>query len=127
VAHLRLADVELPDGRHLEHRLFRTAASETGWRPMRLKPLAYVQPADGIMDAAHHLFVADGATKIGQPADAFESARIEWMPLAEAPALIAKREIVCASTMAALLYLLVAGTAVAAREIVQVSGHKLVI
>jgi 8-oxo-dGTP pyrophosphatase MutT (NUDIX family) len=153
---LRLADVELPDGRHLEHRLFRMAASagavvtddqrralliwrhrfitglwgwempmgrinqgespadaaareveeETGWRPARLKPLAYAQPAAGIMDAAHHLFVADRATRIGRPADAFESTRIEWIPLAETPAMIAKREIVSASTMAALLYLL---------------------
>jgi hypothetical protein len=58
------------------------------------------------MDAAHHLFVAYGATRIGRPADAFESTRIEWIPLAEAPAMIAKREIVSASTMAALLYLL---------------------
>ena len=153
---LRLADVELPDGRHLEHRLFRMTASagavvidgqqralliwrhrfitglwgwempmgridegeapaeaaareveeETGWRPSPLRPLAYVQPAAGIMDAAHHLFTAEGATRIGRPADAFESTRIEWIPLADTPALIAKREIVSTSTMAALLYLL---------------------
>jgi 8-oxo-dGTP pyrophosphatase MutT (NUDIX family) len=153
---LRLADVELPDGRHLEHRLLRMTASagavvidgqqralliwrhrfitglwgweipmgrieegevpaqaaareveeETGWRPARLRPLAYAQPAAGIMDAAHHIFVAEEATKIGRPADEFESTRVEWVPLREAPALIAKREIVSSSTMAALLYLL---------------------
>jgi len=153
---LRLADVELPDGRHLDHRLLRMRASagavvlneercalliwrhrfitgrwgwempmgmisadetpaetaareveeETGWRPSRLHPLAYVQPSAGIMDAAHHLFVSDRATKIGSPADAFESTRIGWVPLADVPTLIAKREIVSSSTMAALLYLL---------------------
>jgi 8-oxo-dGTP pyrophosphatase MutT (NUDIX family) len=107
---LRLADVELPDGRHLEHRLIRMRASagavlidsqrralliwrhrfitglwgwempmgkidegetpphaaareveeETGWRPAQLRPLAYAQPAAGIMDAAHHLFPQSG-------------------------------------------------------------------
>jgi 8-oxo-dGTP pyrophosphatase MutT (NUDIX family) len=153
---LRLADVELPDGRHLNHRLLRMAASagavvidrrqralliwrhrfitglwgwempmgminagespaeaaareveeETGWRPGRLRPLAYAQPSAGIMDAAHHLFVAGEANEIGRPADAFESTRIEWIPLADVPALIAKRESVSASTMAALPYLL---------------------
>lgn len=155
---LRLADVELPDGRHLDHRLLRMSASagavvlnaerhalliwrhrfitdqwgwempmgmisagetpgetaareveeETGWRPSRLYPLADVQPSAGIMDAAHHLFAGDGATKIGPPADAFESTRIGWLPLSDVPTLIAKREIVSSSTMAALLYLLAA-------------------
>jgi 8-oxo-dGTP pyrophosphatase MutT (NUDIX family) len=155
---LRLANVELPDGRHLEHRLIRMPASagavvldsqqralliwrhrfitglwgwempmgrieggespaeaaareveeETGWRPARLRPLACAQPAAGIMDAAHHLFLAEEATRIGEPADAFESTQIGWVPVAETPALIAKREIVSTSTMTALLLLLTA-------------------
>jgi 8-oxo-dGTP pyrophosphatase MutT (NUDIX family) len=153
---LRVADVELPDGRHLEHRLLRMppsagavaldeqhralliwrhrfitglwgweipmgrvgpgetpaqaaareAEEETGWRPGPLRPLIWGQPTAGIMDAPHHLFTAQGATKIGDPVDAFEAARCDWVPLTDVPALIAKREIVSITAMAALLHLL---------------------
>jgi 8-oxo-dGTP pyrophosphatase MutT (NUDIX family) len=150
---VRSADVELPDGRHLDHRLLRMPASagavavddrgralliwrhrfitglwgwempmgridpreapaqaaareveeETGWRPGPLRQLARVQPSSGIMDAAHYLFIADGATRTGAAADGFESRRIAWVPLTDAPKLIAKQEIVSSSTITALL------------------------
>jgi 8-oxo-dGTP pyrophosphatase MutT (NUDIX family) len=152
---VRSADVELPDGRQLDHRLFRMTASagavclddqrralliwrhrfvtglwgwempmgrvdpgetpeqaaarevaeETGWCPGPLRELAIVQPASGIMDAAHHIYAADTAsrTPTGEPQDSFEAARIEWVPLADVPGLIAKREIVSSSTITALL------------------------
>jgi hypothetical protein len=58
------------------------------------------------MDSRHYLFAASGAARIGDPADAFESSRCDWVPLAEVPSLIAKREIVSITTMAALLHLL---------------------
>lgn len=157
---VRSADVELPDGRHLDHRLLRMPASagavclddqrralliwrhrfitglwgweipmgridpgetpeqtaarevaeETGWCPGPLRELAVVQPSSGIMDAAHHIYVADTATRTptGEPRDGFEAARIEWVPLADVPELIAKREIVSSSTMTALLLCLYA-------------------
>jgi 8-oxo-dGTP pyrophosphatase MutT (NUDIX family) len=161
---LRVADVELPDGRHLDHRLIRMPASagaaaldgerrvlliwrhrfitdlwgweipmgrvgsgetpaqaaareveeETGWRPGPLRPLISGQPNAGIMDSPHYLFAASGAARIGDPADAFESTRCDWVPLAEVPSLIAKREIVSITTMAALLYLLASPSAPAA-------------
>jgi 8-oxo-dGTP pyrophosphatase MutT (NUDIX family) len=150
---VRSADVELPDGRHLDHRLLRMPASagaivvdrhgsalliwrhrfitglwgwempmgridhgetpaqaaareveeETGWRPGPLKQLARVQPSSGIMDAAHYLFTADGATRTGAATDGFESTRIEWVSLAHVPELISKQEIVSSSTITALL------------------------
>jgi 8-oxo-dGTP pyrophosphatase MutT (NUDIX family) len=153
---LRAADVELPDGRHLDHRFIRMAASagvvlvdaqqralliwrhrfitgrwgweipmgmidpgetpaqaavreveeETGWRPGQLQPLLVAQPTAGIMDAAHHIFVATDAVEVSAPADRFESSAIQWLPLTDAPGLIAKQDIVSASTMAALLLLL---------------------
>lgn len=84
----------------------REMEEETGWRPGPLHEFAYVQPSSGIMDAAHYLFIADGANKVGMPRDGFESARIEWLPLADVPSMIAKREIVSTSTMAVLLSLL---------------------
>jgi len=153
---LRTADVELPDGRHLDHRFIRMAASagavlvddqqralliwrhrfitgrwgweipmgmidagetpaeaaareveeETGWRPRQLQPLLVTQPTAGIMDAAHHIFVGTGAVEVSAPVDRFESSAIQWVPLADVPGLIAKQDIVSASTMAALLQLL---------------------
>jgi 8-oxo-dGTP pyrophosphatase MutT (NUDIX family) len=150
---VRSADVELPDGQHLDHRLLRMAASagavclddrgrallirrhrfitglwgwempmghvdpgetpartaareveeETGWRPGPLRELAVVQPASGIMCAARHIYAADEATRAGDARDGFESSRIEWVPLADVPELIAKREISSSSTITALL------------------------
>jgi 8-oxo-dGTP pyrophosphatase MutT (NUDIX family) len=96
----------IDDGETPAQAAARETEEETGWRPGPLREVAYVQPSSGIMDAAHYLHVADGATKVGAPRDGFESARIQWVPLADVPSLIAKREIVSSSTMAVLLYLL---------------------
>ncbi|MGI8447207.1 MAG: NUDIX hydrolase [Streptosporangiaceae bacterium] len=156
---IRIADVELPDGRHLQHRMIRTppgagvvvvradrhvllrwrhrfitgtwgwevplgriedgespaeAASrefeeETGWRAGSLRHLISVHPTPGISDSAHHVYRADEATHIGAPADAFESERIAWVPLADVPALIGRGDIASATSTAALLYLLSTG------------------
>jgi 8-oxo-dGTP pyrophosphatase MutT (NUDIX family) len=153
---LGTADVELPDGRHLDHRFIRMAPSagaalvddqqrallilrhrfitgrwgweipmgiidagespaqaaareveeETGWRPRQLQPLLLAQPTAGIMDAAHHIFVGTDAVEVSAPADRFESSAIQWVPLTDVRGLIAKQDIVSASTMAALLLLL---------------------
>jgi ADP-ribose diphosphatase len=152
---IRTADVELPDGRHLQHRVIRTAPGagaavvvgdrvlllwrhrfitdtwgweipigkidpgetpaaaaareveeETGWRPGPLRPLVYTQPSSGLTDSEHHIFRADTATLIGPPTEAFESERIDWVPLADVPGLIARREIVSGTTAVALLCLL---------------------
>jgi 8-oxo-dGDP phosphatase len=71
-----------------------------------LLPLLIAQPTAGIMDAAHHIFVSGDSVEVGAPADRFESSAIQWVPLADVPGLIAKQDIVSASTMAALLLLL---------------------
>jgi 8-oxo-dGTP pyrophosphatase MutT (NUDIX family) len=155
--HLTTADVELPDGRHLDHRMIRTAApgagclivvqrrvllmwrhrfitdtygweiphgsirpgeepadaaareaeEETGWRPgPPLRPLVYTQPSPGIMTSQHHIFRADTATYTGPPRDAFESDKIEWIPLEDIRTLIDKSHIVAGTTLVALLYVL---------------------
>lgn len=157
--HLLSADVELPDGRHLDHRVVRSSGpgagavvidkgrvllmwrhrfitdtwgweipigriasgedpaeaaareveEETGWRPVRpLRHLIYTQPTPGLMTSQHHIFRADGATYVSEPEDGFESERIDWIPLANIRALIDKRDIVAATTLVALLYLLTA-------------------
>ncbi len=153
---IRLADVELPDGRHLEHRLIRTppgagcvmvrdgsvlllwrhrfitgtwgweipvgkidpgedpacaaareTEEETGWRPGPLTPLLRVEPTPGISDSVHHIYLADGAERIGPPEDDFESDHLSWVPLADIPALISRGEISTGTTLSALLYTLI--------------------
>jgi len=153
---IRIADVELPDGRHLDHRLVRTTPGagaavtdgrgsvlliwrhrfitdswgweiplgqiddgempmtaaareveeETGWRPGPLRPLLSVQPSSGFTDSLNHVYRADSATHIGPPSDPWEAERIEWVPLSAVRGLARHGEIVCATTLSALLYLL---------------------
>ena len=150
---VRCADVELPDGRHLDHRLIRTSASagavvvndsgrvlllwrhrfitntwgyeipigrigagetpieaaareveeETGWRPGPLSTLVYVQPSAGLTNSQHHIFRATRATYVGPAVDNIESEYVEWVPLERAPDLVGQGQIVCATTIAALL------------------------
>ncbi|MEQ4716910.1 NUDIX domain-containing protein [Nonomuraea sp. B19D2] len=154
---IRLAEVELPDGRRLDHRLVRTAPAagavvtddqdqvlliwrhrfitdswgweiplgrvdegempreaaareveeETGWRPGPLRPLLSIQPTNGLADSLHHVYHADSATHIGPPADPWEADRVEWVHVSGIRKLIENGEIVCATTMSTLLYLLV--------------------
>ena len=151
---IRVADVELPDGRRLDHRLIRTppgagvvavddadrvlliwrhrfitdswgweiplgkveegespiqAAArefeeETGWRAGPLQHLIDVQPTPGISDSRHHVYTANGATRVGEP-DGIESGRIEWISLSGLAALIERGDMASGSTLAALLYL----------------------
>lgn len=152
---IRSADVELPDGRHLDHRLIHThegagavvvvddrvllmwrhrfitntwgweipiggieegeppaaaaareVEEETGWSPGTMRPLLYTEPSPGLMTSRHHIYRADSATKIGDPVDAFEAERIEWIPLTDIKALIDKRDISSGTTLSAVLYLL---------------------
>lgn len=152
---VNLADVELPDGRHLAHYVIRqravalTAAvnaakqvlllwrhrfitdtwgwelpagvvddgetveeaaaremlEETGWRAGRLHELMTVEPSNGLSDALHHIYWAEGAEYVGHPEDDFESGRREWVPLERVPDLIAKGEVRSANAVAALLLL----------------------
>ncbi|GAA3233101.1 NUDIX hydrolase [Nonomuraea helvata] len=154
---IRVADVELPDGRRLDHRLVRTAPGagavvtddrdqvlliwrhrfitdswgweiplgrveegemprdaaareveeETGWRPGPLRPLLSIQPVNGIADNLHHVYRADSATRIGPPTDPWEAERVEWVHVSGLRKLIENGEIVCATTMSSLLYLMV--------------------
>lgn len=155
---VRLADIELPDGRRFDHHIVRMWPSagalcvddqdrvlliwrhrfipdawgwelpggrieagedpaeaaareveeETGWRPGPLSHLLDVRPSPGLTDGVHHIFRADGAVRVGPPTDV-EAERIEWIPIDSARGLISRGEVISASTMAGLLYLMAAG------------------
>ncbi|MGW5877506.1 NUDIX hydrolase [Nocardiopsis terrae] len=83
----------------------REVEEETGWRPGPLRPLVYVQPSAGISDSEHHVFLAESAEHVGDPADDWEAERVEWVPLTEVPKLVGERRLVNGTSMTALLYL----------------------
>jgi 8-oxo-dGTP pyrophosphatase MutT (NUDIX family) len=68
------------EGETPEQAAAREVLEETGWRPGPLRELAVYHPSNGLNDQTFHLFVADGATHVGEPTDTSESERVEWMP-----------------------------------------------
>jgi 8-oxo-dGTP pyrophosphatase MutT (NUDIX family) len=61
----------------------RECLEESGWRPLgSLEPLGSWYPTNGLCDQAFHAFRAVAAEHVGEPADTYESERIEWLPRA---------------------------------------------
>ncbi|WP_134122288.1 NUDIX hydrolase [Kribbella kalugense] len=80
----------------------RELEEETGWRADGLTELIRSEPAAGIMDSRHYVFQARSAVRIGEPTERNESDRIEWIPLADVPGMIARHEIVSGITLVGL-------------------------
>lgn len=153
---LRSADVELPDGRHVDHRLIHTSATagavvvngsqrvlllwrhrfitntwgyeipmgrikpgedpqeaaareveeETGWRPGPLSALLYLQPSAALTNSQQHIFYSGAATYVGEATSQYESEYVEWVRLDRVLDLVGQKQIVSATTLAALLMVL---------------------
>jgi 8-oxo-dGTP pyrophosphatase MutT (NUDIX family) len=68
------------DGESLEDAAVRECLEETGWRPRgALEPLGSWHPTNGLSDACFHAFRARSAERVGEPVDAYESERVEWL------------------------------------------------
>jgi 8-oxo-dGTP pyrophosphatase MutT (NUDIX family) len=67
------------DGESPAEAAAREGLEETGWRPGPLTSLGAYFPNNGVADTAFHLFVALGATHVGDPTDWSESERVEWL------------------------------------------------
>ena len=87
----------------------REVLEETGWRPGPLRPLTSFNVASGITDHHFDAFVADGATHEGEPADAFEAERIEWVAVADLRGVIEAGEVPDGPGLTALTYALAFG------------------
>ncbi|HEY2935641.1 MAG TPA: NUDIX domain-containing protein [Gaiellaceae bacterium] len=58
----------------------RECLEESGWRPLgELAQLGTWYPTNGLCDQAFHAFRAVAAEHVGEPEDAYESERIEWL------------------------------------------------
>lgn len=84
----------------------RETVEETGWEPHAPSRLGGFQPMPGMVDTPHELFLARGASQVGEPSDDEEAAIIRWVPLAEVRALIDAGEIAGGGSLVALLRLL---------------------
>jgi 8-oxo-dGTP pyrophosphatase MutT (NUDIX family) len=89
---------EVPAGRvehgeTIELAAAREVLEETGWQPGPIRPLIAYHPSNGASDQTFHLFLAEGATHVGEPEDAHEAERIEWMPVARVRELLATGQI----------------------------------
>ena len=84
----------------------REVEEETGWRPKNLEHVVSYQPMIGMVDSPHEIFVAHGATRVGDPEEGEESGVIEWVPLAEIPSLMRRGKLAGSGTLVALLHIL---------------------
>jgi 8-oxo-dGTP pyrophosphatase MutT (NUDIX family) len=82
----------------------RELREEAGYIASSVRPLATFQPLAGSADFENHVFLAEGLMRSGGQVDINESARIEWVPLARIPELLAQGEIIGAGTQIGLLH-----------------------
>jgi 8-oxo-dGTP pyrophosphatase MutT (NUDIX family) len=60
----------------------RETLEETGWEPGPLRRLFSYHPSNGLSDQRFHVFLADSARQVGEPADPSESERVVWVSAA---------------------------------------------
>jgi len=87
----------------------REALEETGWRPGALRALFRFQPTNGLSDQVFHIFVADGATREGEPSDPGEAERVEWVTVPELRRLVHDGQVLDGLSLTAVLYALAFG------------------
>ena len=82
----------------------RETIEETGWTPGPLHHLVTYQPTNGLSDQRFELFLADGASYVGEPSDPAESSKVEWLPHDEVRALLRSGAVTDGLSLAALLW-----------------------
>ena len=87
----------------------REVLEETGWRPGPLAVLGSYFPNNGVADTAFHLFLASGASHVGDPTDWSESERVEWVPVADVRSAIAGGQVGDGLSLTALCWALAFG------------------
>lgn len=94
------------DGERPEDAAVREVIEETGWRPGPPTRIMSFQPFVGTADHPQELFLAHGATHVGDPTDVNEAASTAWVHIHDLTGMIERGEIVGAATIIAALYVL---------------------
>jgi 8-oxo-dGTP pyrophosphatase MutT (NUDIX family) len=87
----------------------REVEEETGWRPEGVRPLVSFQPMPGLVDTPHDVFLARGATRVGEPTSRDEVGVVAWVPLDEIRGLVQAGQLLGSGTYVGLLHLLAFG------------------
>lgn len=99
----------IDDGEDAAAAAAREVEEETGWRPGPLRLLCRFAVASGITDHRFAAYVADGASPVGEPTDAFEAERIEWLPVPAVRRALVEGQVPDGPTLAVLSYALATG------------------
>lgn len=100
---------QIDEGESPERAAARETLEETGWRPGPLRPIGAYYPLSGAVDQRFHIFLAVGATHVGEPEDAFEAERVEWVPVKRVRELIRAGQVTDGYSLTALLWALELG------------------
>lgn len=87
----------------------REVEEETGWRPRPLAHLVSFQPMPGMVDTPHEVYFGRGAERVGDPTDAEEAARVEWVRLDQVLDLVKDGSLLGSGSLVGLLYVLASG------------------
>ncbi|MQA97759.1 MAG: NUDIX domain-containing protein [Streptosporangiales bacterium] len=82
----------------------REVIEETGWRPRPPTRIMSFQPFVGTADHPQDLYLAHGASYVGEPTDVNEAASTGWFHVDDLPGMVERGEIVGAGTIIAALY-----------------------
>ncbi len=81
----------------------RETLEETGWQlPAAPTPVTVFHPSNGLSDQTFHIFHGVDAERVGDPLDATEASRIEWLDTSEVRSLIAGGDITDGLSLTAL-------------------------
>ncbi|MDP1794002.1 MAG: NUDIX hydrolase [Acidimicrobiales bacterium] len=87
----------------------REVVEETGWEPGPLTELVSFHPTNGVSDQTFTIYLAIGATHRGEPTDASESERLDWLPVSRVRQAVRDGEIPDGLSLTALSYALAVG------------------
>jgi 8-oxo-dGTP pyrophosphatase MutT (NUDIX family) len=85
---------------------YRETEEETGWRPLQLDRALTFQPAIGIADSEHFVFVGEGAEYAGPPREQNEADEVAWVPIGDVKKMIADGSVRDGASLVGLLHVL---------------------
>jgi 8-oxo-dGTP pyrophosphatase MutT (NUDIX family) len=93
------------------------AAEESGWAPIgEPEKLISFEPLPGNVTAPMDVYLWREFERVGEPTDAEEAGRVEWVPLSRVTELAARGELLGAGTLVALLFYLASRSAAVAGQ-----------